>query len=252
MLRSRVSQELRCSSSHSCFEAVGAGSFPHSRPTAPRPAGPSGYLLSAGEAGSLTSHLLLGCRGAGAKKRNREDKGQVSNRPCNSPLVARAAPRLPPLPAWPWTLLFPRHPIAKGLNVAQCELRWPVGCPKPAHGRFQHPGKCSLEALRQHGEDALPRGAELLSRSPPHGKERGSPAGAGCSEHTSPLPSPWWSTQPSPHLPTLRHRWPDHKARSPDPGTPRRSSAALNNLQPRAQLQLQLTSDAISSSLPQR
>lgn len=93
--RSRVGQEPRCSSSSSCFEAAGAGSFPHAGPTVPGSAGPSGYLLSAGESGSLTSHLLLGCRGAGAKKRNREDKGQVSNHPHNPTLVVRAALRLP-------------------------------------------------------------------------------------------------------------------------------------------------------------
>lgn len=36
LLRSRAGQEPRCSSSSSCFEAVGAGSLSHTRPTVPR------------------------------------------------------------------------------------------------------------------------------------------------------------------------------------------------------------------------
>lgn len=53
---------------------------------------------------------------------------------------------------------------------------------------FQHPGGCYLEALRQHREDALSQGPELLSDSPPHGKDMASP-GSSISKHTSPQSS---------------------------------------------------------------
>lgn len=93
--------------------------------------GPPGYLLS------LTSHLLLGCRGAGAKKRNREDKGQVSN-PLQPYTDGQGSSEAPVLPSWCWTLLFPCHPIADGIQLADQMA-------KPTCGRVQgftiHPEK---------------------------------------------------------------------------------------------------------------
>lgn len=213
MQRSRVGQEPRCSSSSSCSEAMGAGSFPHTRLAGS--AGPSNYLLSAGEARSLTSHLLLGCRGAGAKKRNREDKGQVSN--------ASTAP-------WWWPRQLQGTPAAcLVLHLAlpspshlqwikRCSARAPLAGQMPQTSSwkamgFQHPGKDGGPGAAQ-GESSLPGSRDALKQPIPwQGQDQ-----------------PWWGwmlhlqpqqpmvltcggTKPQPNIsPPCRHHQPDHEA----------------------------------------
>lgn len=173
----------------------------------PRSAGSLGYLLPAGEAKSLTSRLLLGCRGAGAKKRNREDKGQVSN-PLQLPLMAMAALRLPCCqpgagPCSSLTIPSPMDqtvlstssagmseapdPLMEGNGVSTSREVLPEG-PEAAQGRM------------------LSQGPELLSNSPPHRKDKVSLGGAGCSisNCASPWSLLWWHQASTQHLPTLQ------------------------------------------------
>lgn len=129
---------------------------------------PPGYLLA------LTSHLLRGCRGAGAKKRNRKDKGQVSN-PLQPYTDGQGRSWVPVLPSWCWTLLFPCYPIADGIQ--QADARNP-----PVEGNRVSPSiQEDLGALRQHTENALSQSTELLSKSPPCGRDTVSPVGLACS-----------------------------------------------------------------------
>lgn len=182
----------------------------------PGPAGCSGrcYLLWAGEAGSLTSSLLLGCRGAGAKKRNREDKGQVSN-PSQPHAGGQGSSKAPLLPAWCWTLLFPCHPIASGSNAARHKLCWQLSCPRSSHGKQ---AGFSIQASATWG----PRGAQGGCPDPGSGAALSTPKPAVVEDthpmartesalvlhlHGPHLPS-------SEHLPSHRHQRPDHKPRS--------------------------------------
>lgn len=58
-----------------------------------------------------SSWLLLGCRGAGAKKRNREGEDQASST-LQPHTGGQGSPK-----AWHYTLFFPCHPIANGANA---------------------------------------------------------------------------------------------------------------------------------------
>lgn len=129
---------------------------------------------------------------------------------------------------------------------------------------LHHPSREDLGALRQHSEDGLSQSSELLSKSPPRGKDKVSPVGLACSisyllmvlamvtPSLNPLP---------PHLDGTSSQTTKHKA-SPDPEhiklrvpccpTLLCAMASANNSQTTPRFQLQLTSDVILSpnSLP--
>lgn len=109
------------------------------------------------------------------------------------------------LPSWCWTLLFPCHPIADGIQqtVQMPETHLWEGT------RLHHLSREDLGALRQHSEDALSQGSELLSKSPPHGKDKVSSVGLACS--ISNLLMVLAVVTPSLN-PLPPHQQPDHKA----------------------------------------
>lgn len=183
-------QEPRCSSSSSCFEAAGAGSFPHGSPAAPHQLDLQAISC---EQETLGHSPPISFSAAEVQELRRET-GKIRARsatPCNPTLVARAALRLPCCcpgtgPCVSLTIPSPMDQLLLSLNStgrSDATNSW------KAIG-FHHPSKCHLEALRQHRDDALPQGPELLSNSPHHGKDKVSPGGAKGSPPTTAARAP--------------------------------------------------------------
>lgn len=148
----------------------------------------------------------------------RRETGKVRARsatPQTPPLMVGAALRLPCCQpgAGPCSSLANPWPTDQ---TAQRELRWQVRRPKPTRGRQRAFNVPASVTWRQHREDALPQGPELLSTSPPHGKDKPALVGLGPLSPAMPAHGPHFGgTKPQPNAsPPCRHQQPDREARS--------------------------------------